>query len=289
MKVVGYIPSWSGDVNTIQYSKLTHVNYSFVLPNSDGSLQAVPNPAKLQNLVSLGHASGVKVQIAVGGWNNGDDSSFEVLAQTSTGRTNFVNNIMALVNQYNLDGVDMDWEYPDPGASADNYELLVTQLATSLHASGKIVTAAVVASGSTGGGIKSTLFDDFDFLNLMAYDGNESSGHSPYSYAVSSLAYWIGRGLPKEKAVLGVPFYAQPSFASFATKISQSSLNTCRDTDGSDHWNGVPTMRQKAEYARLQAGGIMTWELSQDTTGDASLLTAMYQGINALPYTSACP
>ncbi len=289
MKVVGYMPSWSGDVNAIQYSKLTHVNYSFVLPNSDGSLQAVPNPAKLQNLVSLGHANGVKVQIAVGGWNDGNDSAFEMLAQTSTGRTNFVNNIMAFVNQYNLDGVDMDWEYPDPGTSANNYELLIVQLGNTLHASGKIMTAAVVALGSTGEGIKSTVFDDFDFINLMAYDGSTSSGHSPYSYAVDSLNYWIGRGLPKEKAILGVPFYARPTYSSFASKVAQSSSNICRDTDGNDFWNGVPTMRQKAEYARLHAGGIMTWELSQDTTGDSSLLTAMYQGIHGLPYTPVCP
>ena len=56
-KSVGYMPSWSGDVNAIQYSKLTHINYAFVLPNANGSLQAVPDPNKLRSLVSLGHAA----------------------------------------------------------------------------------------------------------------------------------------------------------------------------------------------------------------------------------------
>jgi GH18 family chitinase len=72
-KVVGYMPSWSGDVNAIQYSKLTHINYAFLLPTATGGFQAIENPSKLQSLVSLSHANGVKVLIAVGGWNNGDN------------------------------------------------------------------------------------------------------------------------------------------------------------------------------------------------------------------------
>ncbi|MBQ1075360.1 hypothetical protein KBX06_19635 [Micromonospora sp. C31] len=77
---VGYLPSWSGDVNAVPYGKLTHVNYAFVLPNGDGTLRPVENPAKLSQLVSRGHAGNVKVSIAIGGWNNGDDSAFEALA-----------------------------------------------------------------------------------------------------------------------------------------------------------------------------------------------------------------
>lgn len=282
------MPSWSGDVNSIQYSKLTHINYSFLLPNSDGSLQAIDGASKLQSLVSLAHANGVKVSIAVGGWNNGNDSAFEVLAANPTTRTNFVNNLMAFVNQYNLDGVDMDWEYPDPGTSADNYALMMNELATALHAQGKILTAAVVALGYTGDGIKNEVFADIDFLNIMAYDGGNGATHSPYSYAVDSLNYWLGRGLPAAKAVVGVPYYARPSWSAYSSKVAQTTLNACRDTDGSDYWNGIPTIRQKAQLARTQAGGIMTWELSQDVTGEMSLLTAMYEAVNGLTQTPVC-
>ncbi|WP_432329016.1 hypothetical protein ACRQ5D_11715 [Mucilaginibacter sp. P25] len=35
-KVIGYLPSWQGDVNTVQYSKLTHINYAFLTPNNTG-------------------------------------------------------------------------------------------------------------------------------------------------------------------------------------------------------------------------------------------------------------
>lgn len=288
MKVVGYMPSWDGDMSDIQYDKLTHINYSFLLPNSDGTLRDIDEPSKLQRLVSLGHAEGVLIQIAIGGWNDGDDSAFEVLAQSAVTRTRFVNNVMSFVETYDLDGVDMDWEYPNPGASADNYELLITELAAALHSEGKILTAAVVALGWTGGGVKSSLFDDFDFLNIMAYDGGGTNGHSPYSYAVSSLNYWLDRGLPAEKAVLGVPYYARPSWQPYRSKINANAANICRDSDGSDFWNGIPTIREKAELARTRAAGVMTWELSQDTHNGTSLLTAMYEAVNGMESSFSC-
>src|SRR5436190_17317753 len=94
-RVIGYMPSWTGDVNTVQYSKLTHINYAFLLPTASGGIQAIENPSKLQSLVSLAHANGVKVMISVGGWNNGDDSGFETLAGNSSYRTTFVNNMIS--------------------------------------------------------------------------------------------------------------------------------------------------------------------------------------------------
>lgn len=288
-KIVGYMPDWAGTPEAIQYSKLTHINYAFLLPNGNGTLQGISSASatKLRSIVSLAHARNVKVGIAIGGWNNGNDSAFETLAVNASTRTAFVNNVINFVTTYNLDGVDMDWEYPDPGASADRYALLMQELSSALHARGKYLSAAVVASGGTGGGIKNEVFGYVDMLNIMAYDASDTN-HSPYSYAVSSLDYWINRGLPREKVVLGVPYYARPSWQDYRLKVAANAANACRDTDGSDFWNGVPTIRQKALLARNRTGGIMTWELSQDTNTGNSLLTAMYEGINGLPATFTC-
>lgn len=288
-KIVGYMPDWAGAPEAIQYNKLTHINYAFVLPNGNGTLQGISTASanKLRSIVSLAHARGVKVGIAIGGWNNGNDSAFETLAMNASTRTAFVNNVITFVNNYNLDGVDMDWEYPDPGASADRYALLMQELSNALHSRGKYLSAAVVASGGTGGGVKNEVFGYVDMLNIMAYDGSDTN-HSPYSYAVSSLDYWINRGLPREKVVLGVPYYARPSWQDYRLKVAANAANACRDSDGSDFWNGVPTIRQKAVLARNRAGGIMTWELSQDTNTGNSLLTAMYEAINGLPATFNC-
>ena len=66
-RVVGYEPSWQGSVSSIQFSKVQVVNYAFLLPNSNGSLQAIDNASKLSSLVSSAHSTNVKVCISVGG------------------------------------------------------------------------------------------------------------------------------------------------------------------------------------------------------------------------------
>src|SRR5688572_1922886 len=257
-RVVGYMPSWAGDVNAIQYSKLTHINYAFALPTSTGGLQAIENPGKLQSLVSLAHARGVKVLIAVGGWNNGDDSGFETLAANSTYRSNFVNNLINFVNQYSLDGVDIDWEYPDAGASANNYATLMSQLATEMHNRGKLLTAAVV--GENGGSILNSVFNVVDFLNLMAYDYNNFD-HSTYSYAQQSFSYWKGRGLPASKAVIGVPFYGRPSWETFAQLVNRGA-DPYADVFSGVGYNGINTIKSKTNLGFDQGSGVMIWELS---------------------------
>jgi len=274
-KVIGYMPSWQGDVNTVQYSKLTYINYAFLLPTSTGGLQSIDNPSKLQSLVSLAHANGVKVLISVGGWNNGDDSGFETLAGNSTYRSAFVTNIMNFVNQYNLDGADIDWEYPDAGTSANNYVSLMTALATSLHAQGKLLTAAVVGTG--GDGVLSSVFSQVDFLNLMAYDYNNYD-HSTYTYASQSISYWKGKGLPAAKTVLGVPFYGRPSWESYAALIARGA-SPYADTYNGVGYNGITTIKSKTDLAYDQGGGIMIWELSMDATGTYSLLSAIHDEV----------
>ena len=276
-KVVGYMPSWAGNVDpqSVQYSKLTHINYAFLLPNSNGTLQPIENPGKLQSLVSNAHAKGVKVMISVGGWNNGNDGGFEALAANSSTRTTFVNNMIAFVNQYGLDGVDIDWEYPDNGASANNYLALMTQLSTEMHNRGKLLTAAVVAVG--GSSIVNGVFSVVDFLTIMAYDANNAN-HSTYDYAVQSLNYWRGRGLAKEKAILGLPFYARPSWDGYNTLLANGASPNA-DVFNGNYYNGIPTIKRKTNLAFDNGGGVMMWELSQDVapTNPNSLVTAIYQ------------
>jgi chitinase len=280
-KSVGYMPSWSGSVNAIQYGKVTHINYAFVLPNANGSLQAVDNPSKLSSLVSLAHANDVKVSISIGGWNDGNDSAFESLAANSTARTAFVNNVVNLVNQYGLDGVDIDWEYPDPGTSGSNYTLLMQQLGSAMHSRGKLLTAAVVSEGSTAYGVEPAVFGYVDWLNIMAYDGG--SPHANYDWAINAVNFWKSRGLPAGKAVLGVPFYSRPTYYTYASLVAMDPANANRDcttVSGVEQcYNGVPTIKRKTQWAMSNAAGIMNWELSQDATGSASLVTAIYDTV----------
>ncbi|BCB76074.1 hypothetical protein GCM10022251_56500 [Phytohabitans flavus] len=278
-KSVGYMPSWSGNVNSIQYGKLTHINYSFALPNANGTIQPVENIPKLQQLVSLGHANNVKVLIAVGGWNDGNDSAFETFAASAGGRTTFVNTMVNFVTQYNLDGVDIDWEYPDPGTSGNNFTALMQQLSTAMHSRGKLLTAAVVSGGSTANGVQPAVFGYVDFLNIMTYDGG--TPHAGYDWAVSNVNAWKARGLPASKTVMGVPFYSRPGYYTYANLVSMDPANANRDctTAGGAQqcYNGIPTVKRKTQYMMANGGGMMNWELSQDATGANSLVSAIYE------------
>ncbi len=290
-KVVGYFPSWQGNTAEVQYDKLTHINYSFLLPNPDGTLRPLDGAATLKDLVQKARPYNVKVGIAIGGWNGGDDSAFEKLAGNPVTRAEFIKNVLAFVHEYQLDGVDMDWEYPDPGVSADNFALLMAELSTALRAEGKFLTAAVVALGRTGEGVKPEVFDDIDFLNLMAYDKNNGD-HSNHQYALDSIKYWQGRGLAKEKTVLGTPFYSRPGWKKYRDIVAADPNQACKDiveTDANgnaitpNYYNGISTISRKTQLALDLAGGIMNWELTQDAPGDYSLLKAMDDTIKGNP------
>ncbi len=285
-RVVGYVPAWRGGVDRAQLARLTHVNYAFLLPTATGGLLPIENPAKLRDLVAKAHASGVKVLVSVGGWNNGDHSAFDAIgADTALGRA-FCANLFGFARQYRLDGIDLDWEHPD-ARTASAYAALVQRLAAGLHARGRLLTAAVAGGAWAGAGIPNSVFDSVDFLNIMAYD-NPAPAHSTYVQAAQSLAYWEGRGLPAGKAVLGLPFYGQPSGEAFAALVARGAdprADLLKDVG----YNGLPTIEAKTNLALDQAGGVMIWELTQDAAGPNSLLAAIAQTVARRARTRAVP
>lgn len=276
-RVIGYLADWNSPQAVIQFDKLTHLNYAFLLPQPDGSLGEVQHPQRLSQLVQEAHASGVKVLIAVGGW--GYDDAFEQLAADPQARQRFVANLAAYTAAYELDGVDIDWEYPDPGDSARNFLSLMQALRQALPAE-SLLTAAVVASGKLAEGIPAEVFPLVDWLNIMAYDRNNQN-HSPLDYAQEALDYWLQRGLPRQKAALGVPFYARPDGVPYRLLVAFDPSAASRDETTYQgrqvFYNGIPTLQAKARLALERAAGIMIWELSQDTSGENSLLAAIHQ------------
>ena len=273
-RVVGYLPAWRGAVVPTQLRQLTHVNYAFVQPTAAGSLEAVPNPAKLRQLVAAAHAARVRVLISVGGWHDGDHSAFDAIGASLVLINIFTTSLLKLVDDYQLDGIDVDWEHPD-SATAAGYAALVHALASRLHPRGQLLTAAVAGAGWAGRGILPSVFEDVDFLNIMAYD-NPPPAHATYAAATQALAYWLGRGLPRSKTVLGLPFYGQPTQESFAALLARGA-SPAADSVGEVGYNGLVTIRRKTALALDQASGVMIWELTQDTAGASSLLVAIGQ------------
>jgi chitinase len=264
----------------IPYDKLTHINYAFLIPNADGTFARINNSWKLKLIVENAHAHNVSVIISVGGW--GWDKEFETMAADPARRTAFVQNLKAFVDEYQLDGADIDWEYPDAGQSAQNFLALIQELHAALP--DKALTTAVVSHGKNGMGILPETFELFDFVNVMTYDGSD---HATLDQFEQGLAFWTARGLPKEKIVMGIPFYSHPEGLPQVTGITYAKLvdanpgaaqtDTFEYNGATQIYNGIPTVQVKTRLAMQKASGIMFWTLDYDAQGELSLVNTIYQ------------
>ena len=274
-RVVGYVNDKGLEISDDQLAQLTHLNYAFVIPGADGSVTDVSNPWKLEGYVERAHERGIEVLVSVGGW--GWDNEFEALAADPVARARFVDAVTEMVEGYGLDGADIDWEYPDPGASAAAFTSLMQELRASLPQD-RLLTAAVAAVGPGADGVTSDVYPSVDFLNVMAYDGS-GPAHSPMSYAEAALDYWAERGLPAGQTVLGVPFYSRPQEVSYRELVDADPAAA----DGDEiewlgdltNYNGPATIRAKTELAKERASGVMIWTVADDTTDETSLLRAI--------------
>lgn len=305
-RVVAYYPSWRplSQVSSVPYEDLTHIIYAFALPNADGSLRPLENPQAASALIQKAHAQGVKVLLGVGGWSDHDgllEPVFASATSTAAKRTKLADTITAMCNQYGFDGVDIDWEYPRTSGTYKQYEQLIAALSQRLQTRGKLLTTAVIGGATTSGNPYSgaaaftdQVLETVDWINVMAYDGDNGSRHSTYDYAVACGNYWRKtRGVPAEKVVLGLPFYARPGGTPYRTILQAVPGAEKKDTvvyQGKQIWyNGQDTIAAKTSYALESLGGVMIWEITQDAAGEKSLLSAIRAVIDQKAYFTDIP
>ena len=271
-KVVGYMMGTYA-IPAAQYKKLTHVIWSFAKPADDGSISGI-NGTYLTKLVSEAHANKVKVLLALGGGSNGD-AGWTGATATDASRKALTKACMDAVHTYNLDGIDFDWEYPD-GAQVAGYNAAVKMLAAELHAEGKQISSAVTYNDWPKSFPNNELFSHFDFLNIMIYDN--PAPHSTVAHVNTSLEIWIkGKGFPKEKFIVGCPFYGPGGM--YRDIVAANPAAAWVDNNGAEGYNSIPTMKKKTEIGLKSAGGMMFWQLAQDAPGDLSLLSAVNEVI----------
>ncbi|XP_066964000.1 acidic mammalian chitinase-like [Macrobrachium rosenbergii] len=173
----------------------------------------------------------LKTTLGVGGWNEGSTKYSEMAADPAKRKT-FVESSIALLKEHNFDGLDMDWEYPTQRGGApedyDNYISLMKELYEALHAEGMILTAAVSAGKATIDPAYNIpeLSKYIDILHLMTYDLHGSwetfthhhsilyphpldEGDNLYLNQDFAVNYWIEKGAPKDKLVMGIPLYGR--------------------------------------------------------------------------------
>lgn len=294
LKIIAYFPSWKeSELDKLSFETITHANYAFAIPAPDGKLRNLLSPILANKLVAKAHEDNAKAMLAVGGWSYNDiplEETFREATDTPEKIKSLGDDILAMCNEYGFDGVDLDWEYPrlDNG-SWKQYEDLVLYLSEKLHSEGKLLTAAVMSGAKPEGGIhydaeaySDKALEELDWINVMAYDGGEGELHSSYDFSINSGEYWKSRVKNASRVMLGVPFYARPSWIPYDNILTLDPDANGKDTglyNGVDvYYNGQPTIAAKTRYAAENLGGVMIWEITQDSQDSSkSLLTAIQE------------
>ncbi|TKC55966.1 chitinase [Pedobacter hiemivivus] len=288
-KIVAYYAE-ANELDSIaveKYKMITHLHYAFAYPNADGTIKAIAKPANLAKVMQRAKENGVKRAISF----SGTETIYSAVAADPVLRSKLVRNIIDLALKYDLDGIDIDWEYPRSNLSNDiTYEAFMKELSAGLHTYHKYLSAAATAGVYAGGvrdGINKAAIDATDFINLMAYDGANWAGdpnHSSYKLAEDVLNVWLNqKGLPKEKAVLGFPAYGKDTgspaksmtYRNLLLRGASPEQNSYTVEGVLYYYNGVPLVKSKATLAKTSANGMMVWEFYQDANGANSLLKAV--------------
>ena len=224
--VLAYYTEYSTELPDV--TLLTHINYAhgrFKNPKTgDGGIE-IAEPSKLKNIVALKSKNpDLKVMLMIGGWGAHADG-FSMMARDPEKRTAFCKAVKAHIDNYKLDGVDIDWEYPTQSADNEtgcdpsdtqNFNLVLEELRETIGTS-KIISFA--SSSSAKYVDWATAMKYLDYVNVMTYDmGAAPNGHNSPLYRSARFAHrscdesveeHLKKGVPLNRQVLGVPFYGK--------------------------------------------------------------------------------
>ena len=290
-KVVGYYSlrsALTAEIKNVPFKKVTHINLSFLNPDTLGNF--TQDFSTLAPFIKAAHSKKVKVLFSIAG---GSPHPYYHALLKDDRRAVFINNLVSLVLQYGVDGIDVDLE---GGDIDENYEKFVIELATALRSHNKMITAAIAIYYKDQ--FTDKALAQYDFVNVMSYDRTGSwrpekpGPHSTLAHAKEDLEYFGSvRRIPKEKMTLGVPFYGYgfgPELTSPAISMDfRQIVSTFPGSESVDQWNtpggkilyynGIPTMKQKTLLAKEKASGVMIWHLLGDAPGSKSLLRAIHK------------
>ncbi|XP_068203061.1 oviduct-specific glycoprotein-like isoform X2 [Palaemon carinicauda] len=340
--VVCYYSSWAHyrkglaryTVEDIPVELCTHLIYAFATLDSKTYLAKPFDPwldvdlKNYEKFVKLKEKNPkMKVLLGVGGWNDSRSNKYSIMVADASKRRRFAKEVVKLLLEYGFDGLDLDWEYPGYESKREDKEGFthwVEDLKTALSPHGMLLTTAVGAAKRVidRGYDVPRIMKHFDFINVMAYDFHGSwervvahhsplypeKGQNPEFNADFAVNYWIQKGAPANKIVLGVPLYGRSwtlasssnspgSPASGAGKQGKyvkerghmAYFECClaHQQDGwakitgdggpyltkDDQWVGyddVEAVVKKAQYALEKGlGGIMVWDTVSDDFSNA--------------------
>ena len=217
--IVAYVTSWSQGIP--DPNLITHLNYAFghVKDSFDGI--RIDNPERFRRLIALKKEKpDLKVMLSIGGWGSGN---FSEMASSDSLRNAFARDCNRIIQDYEIDGIDIDWEYPTinwAGISSSeedtrNFTKLMKDIRENIGKD-KLLT---LASSSNAKYIDyKEILPYVDFVNLMTYDMSDGTKHHSALYSSSitpeitssiSVKAHQDNGVTNDKIVLGIPFYGR--------------------------------------------------------------------------------
>ena len=239
--IVAYVHGWEDNwgENFEKAKQITHINYAFanikdgrVIEGGDTDTETL---IKLNTLKQVNKE--LKILISIGGWTWSNNFSDAVLTESS--REIFANSAIAFMQKHNIDGIDLDWEYPGQIGDGnifrpedkENFTAILKLLREKLDAlsTGDKEYLLTIATAANQSYLDHTNMREahkyLDFINIMTYDFHtgwgEKTGHNA-NLGISefndderkisaqlAVEQHINAGIPTSKIVLGVPFYGR--------------------------------------------------------------------------------
>ena len=239
--VIGYVFTRQQVIDPVDIAadKLTHVNYAFANISDGRVVEGFEHdPANFAVLTGLRKTHpAFKVLISVGGWTW--SGAFSDASLTDESRRRFTDSAIEFLRRYDLDGIDIDWEYPGMTGNGnthrpedrENFTVLMAGLRRALDDEGTRVGRHLLltfAAGAFSDFIAHTEMDKLqatvDYVNLMTYDFREAgpdtvAGHHANLFpnprddrkqsVDRAVREFMAAGVPAGKIVVGVPFYGR--------------------------------------------------------------------------------
>lgn len=237
--VVGYVFPQNTDLQPgqIDAASLTRINYAFANIKDGRMVEGFTEEGRnLAFLTALRKDNpSLIVLVSVGGWLWSTD--FSDVSLTRSSRTQFIASVIDYLTRHDLDGLDIDWEYPGMIGSGHrfrsqdghNFTLLLKELRKRFNSETRKTNHKLIltiAAGASDEYITHTELPKVqkyvDTINLMAYDyyepGSDSiTGHHAPLFTDeadpkkisgdASVRAFEKAGVPSRKILLGVPFY----------------------------------------------------------------------------------
>lgn len=315
-RVVGYFPLWDRNSgygpSNVDWSIVNTIAHFSLTPLADGSIQ-VPDwgPFPDPDLLARSHAAGASVVLVIGGDHEAATRGFAAMTANPNARAAFVRNLMSIVEANGYDGVDLDWEFPNSTAERAGYAALVGEVRAALGWNRSLSITGPATDWWGQWFDFETMLPNLDWIGAMTYalsgpSWSQQADHSSALYSSSAgeasvdatTNYYLGRGVAREKLLVGLPFYGERFDDATAlhqllggrdggaidfpdvTKLVNNGWTEKRDpvaqvpylvrTNGAGiiSFDDANSIAAKCSYVSSQGiGGAIIWNLGKDMTG----------------------